>query len=95
MNGHEWAKRQLEKNKIAREALVNGFLSYAEPEKLQADQKTNREWITAHPEVIHQATTALFVHIGSGLAGDCVDSGRRSLHVADSDEEIVGGAAGR
>jgi len=35
LNGHEWAKRQLEKRKIAYEALDNGFLSCAEPDKLQ------------------------------------------------------------
>jgi len=35
LNGHEWAKRQLEKKKIAYEALDNGFLSCAAPEKLQ------------------------------------------------------------
>jgi hypothetical protein len=35
LNGHEWAKRQLEKKKIAYEALDNGFLSCAEPDKLQ------------------------------------------------------------
>lgn len=35
LNGHEWAKRQLEKRKIAYEALDNGFLSCAAPEKLQ------------------------------------------------------------
>src|ERR1700684_952193 len=35
LNGHEWAKRQLEKRKIAYEALDNGFLSCADPEKLQ------------------------------------------------------------
>jgi hypothetical protein len=35
LNGHEWAKRQLEKQGIAYEALDNGFLSCAEPEKLQ------------------------------------------------------------
>jgi hypothetical protein len=35
LNGHEWAKRQLEKRKIAYEALDNGFLSCAEPVKLQ------------------------------------------------------------
>jgi hypothetical protein len=35
LNGHEWAKRQLEKKKIRYEALDNGFLSCAEPEKLQ------------------------------------------------------------
>src|SRR6202521_350633 len=34
LNGHEWAKRQLEKKKIAYEALDNGFLSCAEPDKL-------------------------------------------------------------
>src|ERR1700730_5240592 len=35
LNGHEWAKRQLEKKKIAYEALDNGFLSCAQPDKLQ------------------------------------------------------------
>ena len=43
LNGHEWAKRQLEKKMrfqllrqgIACEALDNGFLSCSEPEKLQ------------------------------------------------------------
>jgi hypothetical protein len=35
LNGHEWAKRQLEKKGIAYEALDNGFLSCADPKKLQ------------------------------------------------------------
>jgi len=35
LNGHEWAKRQLEKKKIAYEALDNGFLPCAEPQMLQ------------------------------------------------------------
>jgi len=35
LNGHEWAKRQLEKKKVGYEALDNGFLSCAEPGKLQ------------------------------------------------------------
>jgi hypothetical protein len=35
LNGHEWAKRQLEKRNIGYEALDNGFLTCAEPEKLQ------------------------------------------------------------
>jgi hypothetical protein len=35
LNGHEWAKRQLDKRHIAYEALDNGFLSCAEPAKLQ------------------------------------------------------------
>ncbi len=35
LNGHEWAKRQLERKGIGYEALDNGFLSCAEPEKLQ------------------------------------------------------------
>jgi hypothetical protein len=35
LNGHEWAKRQLEKRGIAYEDLDNGFLSCAEPQKLQ------------------------------------------------------------
>src|ERR1700730_4039941 len=34
-NGHEWAKRQLAKKKIAYQSLDNGFLSCAEPGKLQ------------------------------------------------------------
>jgi hypothetical protein len=35
LKGHEWAKRQLEKKGIGYEALDNGFLSCADPEKLQ------------------------------------------------------------
>lgn len=35
VNGHEWAKRQLEKKGIAYEALDNGFLSCSQPQKLQ------------------------------------------------------------
>jgi len=35
LNGHEWAKRQLDRRHIAYEALDNGFLSCAEPAKLQ------------------------------------------------------------
>jgi len=35
VNGHEWAKRQLEKEGIAYEALDNGFKSCADPERLQ------------------------------------------------------------
>jgi len=35
INGHEWAKRQLEKRKIHYEALDNGFLSCADAEQLQ------------------------------------------------------------
>ena len=35
LNGHEWAKRQLEKKRIGYEALDNGFLSCADPGKLQ------------------------------------------------------------
>jgi hypothetical protein len=35
LNGHEWAKRQLEKKGIAYEALDNGFLTCADPQKLQ------------------------------------------------------------
>ena len=35
LNGHEWAKRQLKKKGISYEALDNGFLSCADPEKLQ------------------------------------------------------------
>jgi hypothetical protein len=35
LNGHEWAKRQLEKARIAYEALDNGFRSCANPAALQ------------------------------------------------------------
>jgi hypothetical protein len=35
LNGHEWAKRQLDKRHISYEALDNGFLSRSEPVKLQ------------------------------------------------------------
>ncbi len=36
LNGHEWAKRQLEKLGISYEALDNGFKSCADPTRLQA-----------------------------------------------------------
>jgi len=35
LNGHEWAKRQLEKARIGYEALDNGFRSCEDPEALQ------------------------------------------------------------
>jgi hypothetical protein len=35
LNGHEWAKRQLDQRHIGYEALDNGFLSCSEPVKLQ------------------------------------------------------------
>jgi hypothetical protein len=35
LNGHEWAKRQLDQRRIGYEALDNGFLSCAAPDKLQ------------------------------------------------------------
>src|SRR5580692_13028877 len=35
INGHEWAKRQLDKRGIGYEALDNGFLSCADPVRLQ------------------------------------------------------------
>src|SRR5439155_20818617 len=36
LNGHEWAKQQLRKAGVAFAALDNGFLSCAEPARLQA-----------------------------------------------------------
>ncbi len=36
LNGHEWLKRQLAKEGISYQALDNGFLSCAHPERLQA-----------------------------------------------------------
>src|SRR5688500_13368561 len=35
LNGHEWAKRQLEHRGIGHKALDNGFLSCADPGRLQ------------------------------------------------------------
>lgn len=35
LNGHEWAKRQMEKRRVDFEALDNGFLSCQKPAKLQ------------------------------------------------------------
>lgn len=35
LNGHEWAKRQLDQRGIRYEALDNGFLSCSQPNKLQ------------------------------------------------------------
>lgn len=35
LNGHEWAKRQLEKGKVPFEALDNGFLSCEKPDRLK------------------------------------------------------------
>ena len=35
LNGHEWAKRQLERSGIAFESLDNGFVSCADPQALQ------------------------------------------------------------
>ena len=35
LNGHEWAKRQMERHGVAYEALDNGFLSCADPQRLQ------------------------------------------------------------
>jgi len=37
VNGHEWAKRQLDKRGIAYEALDNGFLLCADPAALQEE----------------------------------------------------------
>jgi hypothetical protein len=35
LNGHEWAKQQLRQAGVAFEGLDNGFLSCADPERLQ------------------------------------------------------------
>jgi hypothetical protein len=43
LNGHEWAKRQLEKARIAYEALDNGFRSCEDPAALQ-DLRPARAW---------------------------------------------------
>jgi len=58
LNGHEWAKRQLDKRGIAYEALDNGFLSCTEPAKLQEIcdslgpediDRVFRKWLTRIP----------------------------------------------
>jgi hypothetical protein len=58
LNGHEWAKRQLDRKGIASEALDHGFLSCAEPRKLQdvCDslgpeniERTFRKWLKRIP----------------------------------------------
>ena len=58
LNGHEWAKRQLEKRNLAYEALDNGFLSCADPVKLQQIcdslgaediDRVFRQWLTRLP----------------------------------------------
>jgi hypothetical protein len=35
LNGHEWAKRQLEKRNVAYQALNNGFWRCADPKHMQ------------------------------------------------------------
>ena len=58
LNGHEWAKRQLEQKQIPYEALDNGFLSCADPRKLQeicdslgpeAIDRVFRKWLARIP----------------------------------------------
>jgi len=58
LNGHEWAKRQLDRKGIAYEALDNGFLSCTEPPKLQdvcdslgpeQIDRTFRKWLKRIP----------------------------------------------
>ena len=79
LNGHEWAKRQLEKKKIAYEALDNGFLSCAEPDKLQqicdsSGAGRNRSGI---PQVAEADSAALAAaRPGGGLRLGLCRSGR-------------------
>jgi len=63
LNGHEWAKRQLEKRGIAYESLDNGFLSCSDPQALQeiCDQLTDTQiegffykWIARLPYPLTQ-----------------------------------------
>ena len=58
LNGHEWAKRQLDQRGIPYEALDNGFLSCEEPAKLQAIcdalgpeaiERVFRKWLSRIP----------------------------------------------
>lgn len=64
LNGHEWAKRQLEKRKIPFEALDNGFRSCEKPEKLQQIcdwlgpeqiERMFRKWLNRLPLPLRQA----------------------------------------
>src|ERR1700738_82233 len=73
INGHEYAKRQLAKEGIAFEALDNGILSCADPQRLQelcdelSDHEIDallRKWLKRLP---HPFTAK------DRLAGDCYD----------------------
>lgn len=67
LNGHEWAKRQLDKEGIAYEALDNGFKSCTDPARLQALCDTLgpqqiaafvRKWLDRLPLPLTQADRA-------------------------------------
>ena len=58
LNGHEWAKRQMEKQGVAFETLDNGFRSCADPSKLQETcdrlgpeeiERLFRKWLDRSP----------------------------------------------
>jgi len=82
LNGHEWAKRQLEKRGIEYEALDNGFLSCADPEKLQQicdslGPRTDRPYV---PEVAEAYSAA----VAAGRSPSGLRLG--PLHLADGSE---------
>jgi hypothetical protein len=67
LNGHEWAKRQLDKKGIAYQALDNGFLSCADPKRLQQIcdslgpeqiERVFRKWLKRLPLPLRQQDRA-------------------------------------
>lgn len=71
INGHEWAKRQLEKQGITYEPLDNGFLSCEQSDKLQdiCDQ--------LEPEQIEQFLNKWLKRLPSPFTQDDIDAGYR------------------
>ncbi|HZD70564.1 MAG TPA: hypothetical protein VFA45_17220 [Actinomycetes bacterium] len=71
LNGHEWAKRQLEKAGIAYEALDNGFRSCSDPVRLQ------RICDRLGPRAIHEFFRRWFVRLPSPFRHEDVAAGYR------------------
>jgi len=61
LNGHEWAKRQLEREGIAYQALDNGFLACADTGKLQriCDSLGPKQIDRAFPQMAGSSSTAV------------------------------------
>ena len=93
LNGHEWAKRQLNRRHTAYEALDNGFLSCAEPMKLQkiCDALGSEEMEPSIPEMAapHSASAA-GRRPASGLRLGSVDLADGSQPDADFRPAVAG-----